>query len=357
MKPQTLIDAVYRASFRPETNFGWKSNTAMKHALESARRFVVDDSMAAFMADLSNAAFLHEKRPSNGLLYRVLDSLRVSARLPHEAIWIEYPLHAYQTRSHALRIGPPPHLNEIPTREGWLIQQHPHIETAHIMHLFTSGDPDELGFTMWTFPFAFGWCCDDAPLPWWPVMDADKLIPSALFVGVQGYDRKNVNIVKSPLIHVPARADEETWAELLVEWAGVIRRVWALLSTIDNIPMTQTETRVAKGFLARGQIRKYLSHRTITLNVPARASTKVLARKLIAVAHRKRHPVRAHWRDDWRHPPSPHCKPHLWQIIDEDADRIECSVCHGRQSYIHKHERGNAALGYVTTDYKVVHED
>jgi len=359
MKPQTLIDAIYRASFRPQPVPGWVSNLAMQKVLVSAQRFIVDDAMGAFMADLANVAFMDKSTLGKPKAVRVANSLRVSARLPHEAIWIEYPLHAYQMRRHEIRPeGPyPPNLDEIPTREGWLIQQHPQIETAYIMHLFTAGGVvDEFGFTMWTFPFAYGWCADDSPLPWWPMMNVGEY-RSSLVVGLPGYRQDNVSIVHSPLLEIPSASRSELLSELLIEWTGVLRRVWSLLATIDNIPMRQSETRVSKGFLARGQIRKYLSHRTITLNVPARASINVLARKLIATAHRKRHPVRGHWRDDWRHPPSSQCQPHLWQIMDDEADHIECAACHGRQTFIHKHERGDAALGYVTHDYKVVHEE
>jgi hypothetical protein len=118
----------------------------------------------------------------------------------------------------------------------------------------------------------------------------------------------------------------------------------------------RTEVRQSKGFLARGRIRKFLDHKTITLYVPTRKSTRLIARQAIAMAHRKRHEVRAHWRDDWRNPPSKRCNPHIWVSIDDEADHIRCELCSGLQIYIHKHERGDATLGYVTHDYKVKHE-
>ena len=42
--------------------------------------------------------------------------------------------------------------------------------------------------------------------------------------------------------------------------------------------------------------------------------------------------------------------------MDDNADLIQCTACHGRQIYIHKHERGDATLGYVTHDYLLKHE-
>ena len=367
--PLTLIDRLYRTSFRPEAVNGWKSNSDMRRALEGARRFVVDDPMSAFMAELANEAFIKSVNIKNEgfvatkLSMKILDSLRASARLPHDAIWIEYALHPYQTRSQQLRLVYPIDLSETPDREGWLIQQHPAIDSACIMHLFTSNATDVEGHTAWTFPFAFGWCSDDNPLPWKKIMserpeqtDVEFNWPSSILAGIKGYERTNVNCVYSPLIQDPDREYEQAYQYLLTEWLGVLRRVWSLLATIDHLPLLKGEVRQSKGFLARGRIRKYLSHQTITLNVPAKRDTRVLARKVIAIAHRKRHEVRGHWRDDWRNPPGKFCNPHLWECLDDSADLIRCNGCNGRQIYIRKHERGDASLGYVTHDYRVTHD-
>ena len=393
MKPaSTLLDALYRETFRPTTNPGWRSNTDMRHALESARRFVIDDRMAAFMADLANESFIRAGVAGDPvpLCSRLADSLRVSARLPHASIWIEYPLRPYQHRAYEVRKGyflpqAKPIDSEMPAREGWLIQQHPNIDTAHIMHLFTMADEvtekDVHGYTAWTFPFTFAWMADDSPLPWrtimrgpqepdygreWtpPVGDPNSDLSrrfgymSAVVVGIPGYHRDNVGLIRSPLINDPRHVHPDYdlyFRYLLTEWTGVLRRVWALLATIDHLPMIKGEVRLTKGFLARGRIRKYLSHQTITLNVPAKKDTRILARQMVALAHRKRHEVRAHWRDDWRNPPSKRCNPHLWEPVDENADLIRCELCDGRQMHIHKHERGDASLGYVTHDYAVTH--
>lgn len=375
MKPApTLIDTLYRLSFKPEVA-GWRSPVAMRNALFSAHRFVADEPMSAFMAELANEPFVKtaEKFPraaSEGspLNLRIADSLRVSARLPHEAVWIEYDLHAYQTRSQVVRGAPPLDLTQVPRREGWLIQQHPRIDSAHIVHLFTQADREhEDGFAMWTYPFAMAWCSDDSPLPWHTVFarltpslvnPEERFEASGLLVGFRGYVRDNVAYVHSPLIVDPHPQLQDAYSALLAEWMGVIRRIWALLATINHLPLRISEVRQSKGFLARGQIKKYLNHRTITLNIPAKRDTRVLVRKVIAIAHRARHYVRAHWRDDHHHPPLPTCNPHLWELLYEnDADHIYCTTCKGRQTYIHKHERGDARLGWVLHDYRLKHEE
>jgi len=363
MKPApTLMDEVYRLSCRNKTNPGWKDNDKIRHALERAKRFIVDEPMAAFMADLSNESFL--KVENSPISHRIADSIRVQARLPYEAIWIEYPLRVYQKRAAEIRGVPCPDPAQAPAREGWLIQQHPQIDTAYIMHMWTQNSaddpPEEDGFNLWTFPFAFAWCADDGVLPWWGLAKTPTgNTASALIVGVGLYNRDNVNIVRSPLIYDVSyqnAAVASAYNSLLNEWAGVVRRVWALLATINDIPATIGTVRQTKGFLARGRIRKFLDHSTITLNIPARKDTRVLARQLIAIAHHRRHPVRAHWRDDWRHLPAKQCR-HLWEIMDDKADRIECSLCHGRQTYIHKHDRGDATLGWVGHSYNVTHKE
>ncbi len=355
----TLMDEIYRLACRNKTIPGWKDNTKVRHALERARRVIVDEPMAAFMADLANESFIKAGTP-NPLSPRIADSIRVQARLPYEAIWIEYPLRAYQKRANEIRGTVMPDESEVPQREGWLIQQHPNIDTAYIMHMWTQSDaPDLHGFALWTFPFAFGWCADDSPLPWWKsVTTENQSAASEIIVGISNYVRDNVNCVVSPLINDPSHDPRilRAYNSLLNEWAGVVRRVWALLATLNDIPTTIGTVRQTKGFMAGSKIRRYLSHSTLTLNIPARKDTRVLARRLIAIAHRKRHPVRAHWRDDWRHLPATQCR-HLWEIMDDGADRIECSLCHGRQTYIKKHERGDATLGWVDHTYNVTHKE
>jgi len=317
------------------------------------------------MAELANESFM-KVGVKDPVVLRIADSLRVQARLPHEAIWIEYQLQAYQKRSHEIRGTGELGMEDVPQREGWLIQQHPQIESAMIMHLFTQhNEVQEDGFNVWTFPFAFGWVSDDNPLPWQTTLrerddhgQATFTTPSSILVGINKYDRSNVNCVLSPLIDAPSnKIGIEYYTGLMREWMGVVRRVWALLATIDNLPVTRGMVRQSKGFLARGRIRKYLDHHTITLNIPAKQDTRVLARRVIAIAHRKRHEVRAFWRNDWRNMPASQCNPHLWECVDDNADLIECTLCHGRQIYVHKHMRGDAGIGFSTTDYRLVHKE
>src|SRR4051812_3658808 len=118
MKPApTLIDTLYRASFKNEPVMNWKSNSEFRRVFESTRRFTMDEPMARFMAELANEAF--ESRDTHAPInVRIADSLRVQSRLPHEAVWVEYPLRPYQRRSHEIRGTPPPIESELPLLEG-----------------------------------------------------------------------------------------------------------------------------------------------------------------------------------------------------------------------------------------------
>jgi len=354
MKPApTLIDHFYRQSFGRETVVGWKSNARMRESLTAARRFVLDSAMSAFMADLAVASFSFSKTNFGSLASKLSEQLRVSARAPHKAIWIEYDHLSFQNRSNDLRGLSPPDPKEIPQREGWLIEQHPQVETAFIMHLFSWAEDD----VFYTFPVAYAWTTDDSPLPWNTIVDQrmatddDNVVAflSELIVGVPGYQTTRVGIVRSPLIIDAHPEIHDPIKDLVIEWAGTIRRTWALLATINDIPLEKKFTVAAKGFISRGQYRKFLNHSTLTLAIPGRADPRKVARNLVALARRRAHQVRGHWRLDYRHPGDPLCQ-HQWNVEQRCA-------CGAHRSWVHEHQRGDASVGFVTHSYAVTHKD
>jgi hypothetical protein len=357
----TLIDAVYRHTFQRETQFGWRSNVAMRKALTDARRFVLDEKMSGFLADLANASFTNPR--SARLQYAAAEQLRISARSPHRSVWVEYDMHAYENRRKQLGISRSvtpgmrdveADLSEIPMREGWLIRQHPTIETAFDLHIFSADNKkDRSGFAMWTFPVAYAWATDDGPLPWRPLVnpgEGDRMSSSA-YLGLGGYASDNVAIIKSDLLIDPETAGLKFKAatrNLIYEWIGIMRRVWALLATINDLPMEARDVRASKGFVARGSYRKFLDHRMITLAIPARADPMKVARGIVATVRRRAHQVRGHWRRDWRNPGSVRCE-HRWNTENR------CELCSGHRLWIHEHQRGDASAGFVTHDYSVTH--
>jgi hypothetical protein len=328
--PATLIDVLYRASFKNEAVQGWTNNAKWRAALAQSRRFVLDDAMSTFMGELGTQAFARpESAKRRG---QMAEHLRMGARLPFPTTWIEYNLRLCQTRSSEL-LGRPFAASEVPKQEGWLLQQHP-----------------DGRYDTWTFPVAMGWTSDDTPLPWRAVpLSEDGLSASECAVGLTGYRTAQAAYVFSDMVKTPPKP--QAIADLMKEWSGVMRRMWAFLATIADLPVQVTEVRASKGFIGRGQYRRYLDHRTVTLNVPQKNFQKV-ARHALALAHRRAHQVRAHFRKNWRAPLSPLCE-HQW-ISDEK--HMTCTHCQGQKIWIKDHTRGNAALGFTTHDFAVRHE-
>ena len=352
MKPgPTLIDTLYRASFRNETVGGWSSNYVWRNAFINARRFVLDSAMSTFLGELGTQAFarpLSAKRRC-----RMAESLRVSARLPHAVTWIEYDLRACQIRSNEL-LGRPYDPSETPQREGWLLMQHPSLDTAFIAYLVTH-DPAlrerPTGWDTWTFPLGLAWTVDeDTVLPWRPLRDIEGSGLSEAATGLFGYQTDRAAYVQSDMLVTPNAP--ETIASLIREWAGVLRRMWALLACINDLPVTVKDVRASKGFVAKASYKRFLDHKTITLTVPTKLYRKV-ARDALSLAHRRGGQVRGHWRRDWRNPLSPLCE----HDFSADEHRMQCGICKGRKLWITEHVRGDTSRGFVTRDYVVTHEE
>jgi hypothetical protein len=127
------------------------------------------------------------------------------------------------------------------------------------------------------------------------------------------------------------------------------RFIWALLASINDLPVTNRKVMPAGGFnIHRGPFKRYLDHRTITLKVPQDRDLRTLARKVVAGARKRAHMVRGHWRDNWRYPSGQLCE-HEWDAAGA------CSNCHGRRSWVSEHQRGDPAIGVLFTDYAVTH--
>jgi hypothetical protein len=355
----TLIDTLYRQSFRNEPLMNWTSNATVRAALQGARKFVLDDSMSTFLGELGTAAFA--TRPGyvwiEKMHTRLVEQLRVSARLPHKNVWIEYNLRKCQTRSSEL-LGNYFRPLDSPKIEGVLLQQHHSLETAIIMHLFSDAEQtDEHGYQIYTFPVAYSWTTNEERSPWPSVFgDFERkagadfdYVDAQMATGIMGYSTRCVSITaNTPLLTPVSRKNTDKAIDLLKEWTGCVRRIWALLATINDIPMQQVDVRQSKGFVAKGRYRHFLDHKVLTLHIPQKNYTKI-ARNLIAAARRRAHQVRGHWRLDWRNPGSPRCE-HAWQVDQT------CSMCRAHRLWIHEHQRGDASIGFVTHDYAVTHE-
>ena len=380
--PPTLADRLYMLTSTGK-GWPWPEREHLRSALFQARRFVLDDEMSAFLCNLSMEGFFRPGREircdyvdgrvgfpvphcSQRVAHTRLDQLRLGARLPHAPFtWIELNLSEFKHRSEELMHEPPSLYGKrvSPNREGWLILTRGELCQASVF-LTTELEDEDPDLWLLPFPWAYAWSTSDDPVgslfarergsEYWHKRSADweGLLGaplSAVAAGIPKYRTDRVEVLRSMFNPVKDPAKLERDIETMVDWAGCIRRMWAFLSTVNDIPVLRREVKATKGFMARGSYKRFLDHHTITLTVPVKKDVRKLAREVLAMARRRAHMVRGHWRRDWRHPPSALCV-HEWT-----ADGI-CKNCEGHRLWIHEHQRGATELGITMTDYKVVHE-
>lgn len=352
----TLIDLVYRETFKRHSVLG----APMREQLQRARKFVLDESMSGFMGDLGWEAY--RKHPERMAQY--IDELRISARLPHAATWIEWDEKALVKSAN--KYGSTMNPETCPKRSGWLMLQHPQLDTGFVGFSFGQGatmrdgqftpqDDEKIGFV----PFGVAWSVTDAPPPWAPLEQAEELSKlrgmslAGMMTGIVDYNGPVTVIGPRPYIALPDNYFKNvTFRQMMHEQFGMLRYVMAVLATINDVPVRETKIRQSKGFFARSRYRKFLDHSVISLTVP-QDRYRALARKVVAAARRRAHQVRGHWRMDWRFPGARDCS-HQWTQQPEKTWQ-RCSLCGAHRMWIHEHQRGDASLGLVTHDYEVTH--
>lgn len=328
----TLLDALLVECNNPAYDRLDFDVRALQKALISARRFVLDDEMSAFTTDLAYAPL--EKYDQAGAI-AAMDDLRRLSRLPHSSMWIELNMRRRCERARAYGIE---HRAEGPHRIGWLLMQHPQIETAFmalhcVSDTIVGGDYENLKPVASAATFGYQWRADDdGPLAWLPLKLIDH--PESTLTGFMGYKSDFAGLVETPFLKRGKKLlDAVPFVHLrshVNELAGDLRYLWALLAAINDVPVGYETVRPSKGYVSRGVYRKYLEHSVIHLKVPHRVSIKVLATQVMGIARRRAHQVRGHWRRN-------HKKP-------------------GERMWVREHVRGDDRLGFVTHDYQVEHE-
>jgi hypothetical protein len=343
----TLADLALRQTFGKPRHRGI-AHKSVRAPLLAARRFVLDQDASSFLCDLANANF-HKQNVGRAL--RAYEASRVLARLPYTVTWIEYDAIAefarYKTVYPALcpccarlgNAGKDP-TSEDPTRMGWLLQQHPQIETAFRMTAFVDFGDNAAHM----HPLDFVWVTDDGTPPWLedlvPGEDLTNLTSAALGF-LADYANGNEPVLFKPpegfqSVSLRANATTHLWPpkelqKMMVANGQELRKALTLLAAINDVPIGVRHVEPSRGFIAQGRYRKFLDHNVITVTLPKGRDPQKVARQIIAKARRRAHQVRGHWRRDWRH--------------------------EGLRIWIKEHQRGDASLGFVTHDYRVEHPE
>jgi hypothetical protein len=311
-----------------------------------ARKFVLDPQMSAYVADLSRA-FWH-----GGLRKRfhALENARRMARLPHAVTFIEFDFPAFVERNkteYGVKIIRPKSTGDepFPSRVGWLVRQHPKIETAFISTEISSSLIIPGRAT--THPVSITWCSDDNPLMW-PSIKLYKDEPDGeLLMMMTGYRSSQVAWTQtwSDAVSVPLMVTLNRLDPVMVKPSLLIRDLWALLATINDLPIRIEHVEPSHGYMTRGSYKKFLKHSVVHLTVPETRWRKLVYRTSV-ILRKRAHQVRGHWREDWRNPLTPVCE-------HEFNDAMVCNKCKGHKIWITEHQRGDAGLGFVTHDYEV----
>ena len=157
--------------------------------------------------------------------------------------------------------------------------------------------------------------------------------PSGLLTGVLEYKTESFSVCAAPYM---SRGADGIFKRLagrhfnpLGELAHDARYLWSLLATINCLPTEIKEVKPDRGYVARGKYRKFSEHTVITLTVPTTRYRQV-AMRAVAIARRRAHQVRGHFRKDRWHP--------------------------GEMIWVREHQRGDASLGFVLHDFIVEHD-
>jgi len=350
--PPTLADICVASALDkrvyPGSGEGTKMIREILLKVSRARKLVLDDNMSEFLADL------HDGIIRGGMRKRqcALENARRLSRLPHALTWIEFNYPKLFDRltfvkGYEVQGFHGPH----PSKLGWLLEQHPTNEAAfRRVEIWSSVSKEGIAFM---HPVSMAWCSDDEPSPWrrWPIQE-----DTSGAAVVEGYSSMQAHLmatftpdISTSMLNEFCRGRSEADTAYVSKNSTTLRTTWALLATINDLPVTIERVEPSKGYVARGQYKKFLEHSVVHLTVPETRWRKLVL-KAAAILRRRAHQVRGHWRRDWRNPLAPVCQ-------HEFDEQMTCKHCRGKQLWIAEHQRGDASMGFVTHDYEVHHDD
>lgn len=378
---KTLANRVMRETFRKTKahglSHGEKSLEAIRRSMQQAKRFVLDDSMASFLADLASATFNsvdYTRRPD------IIASMRHTARLPYPVMWIEFNYRAFMKRQ--IEIGAKPMLEDQPfgpetsiEHVGYLLEQNPidehqiKITEYFVLPRASSENPFDTSVTtddqITTFPFVWLFRTDDGVFhPNEKVATNAAEITTGIIglrtdqIGVKYIGEISPRASKTVIKDWPDLGIQERYIthSMVVETGGIVRYMLSFLSALNDIPSNNIVVQPHGSYVGGGQQRKPLDHTILRLVLPKNTTTIKLAKRLIAMARKRWHEVRPHWRTFIKEL-GPVCErhDHLWS--EEDASgHAHCSKCKAWRVWIVLPKgRGDPTLGEIHHDNLVVH--
>lgn len=145
---------------------------------------------------------------------------------------------------------------------------------------------------------------------------------------------------------------KEQFITSAMEARGDVRLICTLLALVNEVPIIETPTQQKGSFSgAGGAIKKYLTNKTVKINIPAKKPLKMI-RKLLASkvkSHKALHEVRGHWRT------IVHKEDHSRKRTQPDGTIVEEFIAKGQleRVWVNHHQRGDASFGVVKHDYQV----
>jgi hypothetical protein len=154
----TLVDLALRETFRTRHP---RVLPNYREMLTNARRFVLDASASAFLAHLSTANFYKQRL---SVCLRSFDATRLLARPPHSLTWVEYEIEPHEEvlKNHygMAQWNPLDPNKDYPTSIGWLIRQHPTLETAFRLTVMIA-----VAGRARMIPYDLAWTVTNDPVP------------------------------------------------------------------------------------------------------------------------------------------------------------------------------------------------
>lgn len=331
-----LADSLLKTYSKPLL---YKRSGGFASDLAQARKFSLDAEASCFCLDVAESANTDALRME----------LRKLAKLPYPHCWIEYDAFARNNYACDLNKLPRSEMVDSPKRIGYILHEGKDgilAATECFSHCFDRNqrivDSPNMHYIsmLWTteegvkMPVKGIGTSSSDPVWWHPqskrvIRGMEEGLRDVEGLSNESYISVVFNPYYDPKFSLEALHQETFGPE---QHRGSLKFLWAILATINQVPVGMTEFRPSKGQMVAGSYKRFMEHKVVSITIPAKRFNTV--KKLVSHAKRRAHQVRGHWR-----------KPR------KDSKNPEAATL-----WIASHQRGDASIGFVTHDYEVKHD-